>query len=117
MSLTSKGYTKYFAIKQLNRKALLNMFWEDFGTMVNIFSENGSRNDTLTKTICFPVRKKLSACYNYEGKQLSPQRAYFMDGVEKKTKISYFYDHKNHPDSVVIEHLSFKMNYILKKLN
>lgn len=116
MSLTSKGYTKYFAIKQLNRKALLNMFWEDFGTMVNIFSNNNHHFDTIANSHCFPVRKKLSACYYYKEKQPFPVSAYFMEGQKMKTKFSYFYDGKNHPDSVVIEHLSFKMNYSLKKL-
>lgn len=116
MSITSKGYTKLYAIKQLNRKALLNMLWEDFGTMVNIFAKN-ELLPTSSETVCFPVRKKLTACYNFETKQLSPSSAYFMEGSDMKTKISYFYDDKNHPDSVVIEHLSFNMSYYFKKLN
>ena len=118
MELTPKGYTKNFVIEQLDRKALLHMFWEDFGTTLGLFARNkaGFYNSELD-ACCFPISSRFTTCYTSPGSQTFPEKAYFFERDKKKTTISYFYKFGQQPDSISIEHLSFNMSYILRKFD
>lgn len=117
MTLTPKGYTKNFIISQLDRKALLRMFWEDFSTMLGIFSYSNYSYNSGIDSCCYPVPRNFSACYNPNEQNSFPSTAYFLKGNEKQTKINYFCLPEHQPDSIKIEHLRFNMSYFLNKLN
>lgn len=117
MTLTSRNYTKNFVARQLDRKALLHMFWEDFGVTLGLFSMiRDGYYDSVSQTYCYPVAKKFSACY-LPGSSLSfPTKAFFFNKNKMKTTINYFYAPGQQPDSISITHLGFDMNYILHKV-
>ena len=116
ITLTPKGYTKNFVMAQLDRKALLRMFWEDFGTMLGIFAK-GKPGYSDLGTCCYPVSKNFTSCYITSDLKSFPLSAYFVQGNEKKTKINYFCAVGQQPDSIRIDHLALNMSYFLNKLN
>ena len=90
INLNSKGYKKNYVMSQLDKKALLRMFWEDFGTMLGIFSVNKPGYNSELQTCTYPVYKDFSAWYIPGNSHSFPDSAYFVQGNEKKTKINYF---------------------------
>jgi len=117
ITLTPRGYTRNFVAKQLDRKALLHMFWEDFGVTLGLFSRNGGGYyNSDDHAYVYPLVKKFSAGYLPGSPQSFPQKAFFFDKDKMKTTISYFYAPGQQPDSISITHLGFDMNYILHKV-
>jgi hypothetical protein len=117
LRLTPRGYSKNYVFKKLNRKALLNMFWEDFGTTLGLFTENRTGSKSGENTCCYPVKKNFSACYLPGSAYSFPSQAYFSENEKTKTKITYFCSNAQQPDSILIVHPGFNMSYFLKKVN
>jgi len=118
MRLTPEGYTKNFVIKPLDQKALLNMFWEDFGTVLGLFAGNKEGYySPETKACTYPIAPRFTASYSASNALAFPEKAHFLKRDKIKTTISYFCKTGQQPDSIFIEHLNFNMSYTLRKFN
>lgn len=117
LNLTCEKYTRNYVARKLNRKALLQMFWEDFGTLLGLFSiAKQVEKDYDNVTDCFGLAKKKLVCYSFCNEAVFPENAFFYFKDKLNTKFTYFYQPNMQPDSIKIEHLKFNLNYSLYKV-
>ncbi len=112
LTLTKEGYTRNFVYKKLDRKAILRLFHEDITCLTGLYALKGQGHLLPGEPgCCYPVKKKSMVCYEMDGASGLPVRATLLKKGGKKTTIGYFHTGGNAPDSILIYHHNFDMQY------
>ena len=121
MELSPTGYKTIYAFKKLNRKRILNTFYEDFGALSGIlirnkdFSIDSSQEDTI---FIYNLGKQKKIIYSSEPSMGRIISGKMKDGKSVKTIFHYFYDPATSKiSSMKLEHQHFQMVILLNKIS
>lgn len=103
-------------IKKLDRKAVINLLRKDL-QLIMVPTSYSRNADLTTKGLYVVELKKETAFFTVSDDCSAITQAEVRYKDKTKTKASFFPPKKNIPDSIYIEHLNFKMQLALGRIN
>lgn len=118
MNISPKLYKTNFVISQLNKKRVLNSFYNDFAaiTGINVFGKKYEffENDSMLNIEFIYGKKELLRINQYKKRNYS--HAGFFKKNKKQWEINYFYKNDLQLDSVFLKHNNFDLQMELRKI-
>jgi hypothetical protein len=115
LDLKRSGYSKNYVFKKLDRKVILDLFYQDMGIVTGIFADDKKGYFvSVDSGCCCPLKRNSLLCYltNDSG---FPEKAFMSSKKKKKTSVKYFYSDTGTLDSISVDHHRFDMHYTLYK--
>jgi hypothetical protein len=121
LELSPTGYKTIYAFKKLNRKRILNTFYEDFGSLSGILIRNKDfviDSSQIGEIFTYNLGKQKKIVYSSEPSNARIISGKMEDGKSVKTIFNYFYDPATFTiSSMKLEHQHFRMVILLNKIS